>query len=74
MKKREFIYIAVLTLLIAFMDITGIPGAFFVHIQVADIEPVYFTLMVNFLFIGNVIYLTSNNNVICCFRPDFLST
>ena len=23
---------------------------------------------------GNVIYLTSNNNVICCFRPDFLST
>lgn len=22
----------------------------------------------------NVIYLTSNNNVICCFRPDFLST
>ena len=52
MKKREFIYIAVLTLLIAFMDITGIPSAFFVHIQVADIEPVCFTLMVNFLFIG----------------------
>ena len=23
---------------------------------------------------ANVIYLTSNNNVICCFRPDFLST
>ena len=57
MKKREFIYIAVLTLLIAFMDITGIPGAFFVHIQVADIEPVYFTLMVNFLFIGAAAYL-----------------
>lgn len=57
MKKWEFIYIAVLTLLIAFMDITGIPGAFFVHIQVADIEPVYFTLMVNFLFIGAAAYL-----------------
>ena len=39
------------------MDITGIPGAFFVHIQVADIEPVYFTLMVNFLFIGVAAYL-----------------
>ena len=26
------------------------------------------------LFKVNVIYLTSNNNVICCFRPDFLST
>ena len=57
MKKREFIYIAVLTLIIAFMDMTGIPSAFFVHIQVADIEPVYFTLMVNFLFIGVVAYL-----------------
>ena len=57
MKKRELIYIAILTLSIAFMDITGIPSAFFVHIQVADIEPVYFTLMVNFLLIGAVAYL-----------------
>lgn len=57
MKKREFIYIAVLTLIIAFMDITSIPSAFFVHIQVADIEPVYFRLMVNFLFIGAAAYL-----------------
>jgi len=57
LKKREFIYIAVLTLIIAFMDMTGIPSAFFVHIQVADIEPVYFTLMVNFLFIGAAAYL-----------------
>lgn len=57
MRKREFIYIAVLTLIIAFMDITAIPSAFFVHIQVADIEPVYFTLMVNFLLIGASAYL-----------------
>ena len=57
MKKREFIYIAVLTLLVAFMDITGIPSAFFVHIQVADIELVYFTFMVNFLIIGAAAYL-----------------
>lgn len=52
MKKREFIYIAVLTLVVAFMDITGIPSVFFVNIQVADIDPIYFTLMVNFLIIG----------------------
>lgn len=57
LKKREFMYIAVLTLIIAFMDITGIPSVFFVDIQVADIEPVYFTLMVNFLIIGAVAYL-----------------
>ena len=52
MSKREFIYIAVLTLVVAFMDITGIPSVFFVNIQVADIDPIYFTLMVNFLIIG----------------------
>ena len=47
MNKRELIYIAILTLLIAFMDITGIPSAFFVNIQIAGIEPFYFTLMIN---------------------------
>lgn len=57
MNKRELIYIAVLTLLIAFMDITGIPSAFFVNIQIADIEPIYFTLMINFLIIGIIAFL-----------------
>ena len=57
MNKRELIYIAVLTLIIAFMDITGIPSVFFVNIQVADIEPVYFALMVNFLIIGAIAFL-----------------
>lgn len=57
MNKRELIYIAVLTLVIAFMDITGIPSVFFVNIQAADIEPVYFTLMINFLLIGIVAFL-----------------
>lgn len=57
MNKREFISIAVLTLVIAFMDITGIPSIFFINIQVADIEPFYFTLMINFLIIGAIAYL-----------------
>lgn len=57
MKKRELIYIAILTAVIAFMDITGIPSAFFVNIKIADIEPIYFTLMVNFLIIGAVSFL-----------------
>ncbi len=39
------------------MDITGIPSAFFVNIQVADIEPVYFTLMINFIMIGIAAFL-----------------
>lgn len=57
MNNRELIYIAVLTLVIAFMDITGIPSVFFVNIQVADIEPFYFTLMINFLIIGIIAFL-----------------
>ncbi len=57
MNKRELIYIAVLTLVIAFMDITGIPSVFFINIQVADIEPFYFTLMINFLIIGIIAFL-----------------
>lgn len=57
MNRRELICIAILTLLVAFMDISGLPSALFVNIKVADIEPYYFTLMVNFLFIGLVVFL-----------------
>ena len=57
MNKREFIYIAVLTLVVAFMDITGIPSVFFVSLSIADIDPIYFTLMVNFLIIGAMAFL-----------------
>lgn len=54
--NKELIYIAILTLIIAFMDISGIPSALFVNIQIADIEPFYFTLMINFLIIGMIAY------------------
>ena len=57
MNKREFVLIAILTLLIAFMDISGIPSALFINIQIADIEPFYFTLMINFLIIGIIAFL-----------------
>lgn len=57
MNKRELILAAVLTLVVAFMDITGIPSVFFFDIHVADIEPFYFTLMINFLIIGIIAFL-----------------
>lgn len=53
----ELIYIAILTLVIAFMDISGIPSALLVNVQIADIEPFYFTLMINFLMIGMIAYM-----------------
>ena len=57
MKKRELILISILTVMIAIMDITGIPSAFFVDIHIADIEPFYFALMVNFFIIGIIVFL-----------------
>ena len=57
MSKRENIFIFILTLLIAFMDITGFPSTLFVNLQIADIEPFYFTLMANFLIIGIIAFL-----------------
>lgn len=57
MNKKELFYIAILTLLIAFMDISGIPSIFFINIQIADIEPFYFTLMINFGIIGIIAYI-----------------
>lgn len=57
MQKRELILMSVLTVIIAVMDITGIPSAFFVNINIADIEPFYFTLMVNFVIIGIIAFI-----------------
>ena len=52
MKKREVTVAALLTVLIAFMDISGLPSALVVNIQLGDINPIYFILMVNFILIG----------------------
>lgn len=54
---KKIIMVATLTLLIAFMDISGIPGAMIFNIQIADIEPTYFSLMINFLMIGLIAFL-----------------
>lgn len=58
MKKKELIIIGILTVLLAFMDITGLPCALFVNVQIADVTPIYWTLMLNFVVIGIVAFLT----------------
>lgn len=57
MNKKELIIISILTILIAIMDITGIPSIFFININILDINPFYFTLMFNFLIIGLITFL-----------------
>ena len=39
------------------MDISGIPSVLFFNIRIGDIEPMYFSLMINFLIIGVVAFL-----------------
>ena len=56
-KALDAIMPATRTLLIAFMDISGIPGTQLFHTQIADIEPIYFSLMINFLMIGLITFL-----------------
>lgn len=55
--KRELIFASIITVIMAFMDISGLPSALFLNIQVADITPFYFTLMLNFVFTGIVCFV-----------------
>lgn len=58
MKKKELIIISILTILLAFMDISGLPSALFLNIEISDITPFYWTLMLNFIIIGAIAFLT----------------
>lgn len=58
MKKKELIIIGTLTILLAFMDISGLPSALFINVEILDITPFYFTLMFNFIIIGIISFLT----------------
>ncbi len=58
MNKKELIIIGMLTVLLAFMDITGLPSSLIINIKVLDITPFYWSLMFNFIIIGIVAFLT----------------
>lgn len=58
MKKKELIIIGVLTALLAFMDISGLPSALFINVEILDITPFYWALMFNFILIGIIAFLT----------------
>ena len=61
MKKKELIIIEILTILLAFMDITGLPSSLFINIKVSDITPFYWTLMFNFIIIVIIAFITLKN-------------
>lgn len=58
MKIKNKIILVFLTLIMTFMEMTGIPSAFFFNIKILDINPIYFTLMLNFLIAFILCWLT----------------
>ncbi len=56
-KKKELLIISMLTVLLAFMDISGFPSVLFINIEVLDITPFYWTLMFNFIIICAIAFL-----------------
>lgn len=58
MKKKELLIIATLTILLAFMELTGLPSSLFINIEVLDITPFYWTLMFNFIIISIIAFFT----------------
>jgi len=57
MKKKELIIIGMLTIVLAFMDITGLPSSLFINIEFMDVTPFYWTLMFNFIIISMIAFL-----------------
>lgn len=55
--KHTSITVALLTLVMTFMEMTALPAAFFINIQFVDINPIYFTLMINFIIAFAICFL-----------------
>lgn len=47
--KRMSVAAVILTVIMTFMEMSALPAALFLHIEFKDINPIYFTLMLNFL-------------------------
>lgn len=55
--NKEIILATVVTVIMTFMNITGLPATLFVHIEVLDIQPFYFSLSVNFILTAMVFFI-----------------
>ena len=59
--KKELIVVSILTILLAFMDISGLPCSLFLNIEVWDIDPIYWALMLNFI---EKLFIIRNNKTV----------
>ena len=52
MNKKQITVMTILTLILAFMDISGLPAVLFINCHLSDVTPYIISLMVNFLIMG----------------------
>lgn len=57
MNKKQITVMTILTLVLAFMDISGLPAVLFINCRLSDVTPYIISLLVNFLFIGFLAWL-----------------
>ncbi|MDE7172069.1 MAG: CPBP family intramembrane metalloprotease [Oscillospiraceae bacterium] len=57
MNKKQITVMTILTLVLAFMDISGLPAALFINCRLSDVTPYIMSLLVNFLIIGFLAWL-----------------
>lgn len=58
MKKRSTtVVVVILTLIMTFMEMSALPAALFCNVQIKDINPIYFTLMLNFLLVFAICWM-----------------
>jgi membrane protease YdiL (CAAX protease family) len=55
--KKEIAIISILTLVITFMDISGIPAVLLFDFTIADVDSFIIPLMINFIYVGIVAFL-----------------
>lgn len=48
-KKKDYIIAAILTLIMTFIEMSALPMVLFCKIEIADVQPIYIALILNFL-------------------------
>ena len=61
MKKRSTtVVVVILTLIMTFMEMSALPAALFCNVKIKDINPIYITLMLNFLLAFAIYWIVSS--------------
>lgn len=56
--NKEIAYVLIITIIVAIMDISGLPTTLFINLSLFDINPIILSLFINFIFITGFIFLS----------------